>query len=74
MQTASKRKDRREIVVKLQTVRVVPLTLGDGDMSLGQSIDSMLHTAAMENTIPNKLVIDLYPPRVRDDGDLREED
>jgi len=51
------------IVVKLQSVRVVPLTIGDGVTTIGQHIDTLIGAEQASGSMPNKLVIDLNPPR-----------
>lgn len=64
----------REVLLKVQSVRIIPLTIAaTAGMTLGQQIDKYLDTAAIDGVVPNKLVLDLNPPRERDAYDVSED-
>jgi len=55
----------KEILLKVQSVEVIPLTIGPaGELTIGQQIDAALSRIAIDNRQPTKLVLDLNPPRV----------
>jgi hypothetical protein len=52
-----------EAVIKIQSVQIVPVTLGGGERTIGQQIDEMLNHNFQDGRTVNKLVLDLCPPR-----------
>ena len=69
-ETANDRSSTRPVLIKLQTVQVshvdVELERGDITRSLGHYINTMITGAMQQGHLPNKLVIDLNPPREED--------
>ncbi len=57
-------KPGQQIVVKIQSVRIIPLTVDVAtNPTIGQQVDHLLNAEYVNGVLPNKLVIDLNPPR-----------
>ena len=60
---------RQQVVVKLQTVQIMRLDVDPTDQaqSIGKHVDNMIADSVDRGMMPNKLVLDLNPPREEDE-------